>query len=795
MGLRELLILVLILAIIGVVLRGLYLALRPRRGRIKIALEKNVPDYDLEELELRELPSGGARLVERSFAQAMKQSSEQNAREAGARAGMSKSPSRSSAPKPTKPVAAAVASAMSTSRVSSQADSDRPAGTGKAQVDDADIPVLTEKVEENIPDIPVAPDQNDVPERRSSDISDQASEPASADAEAVEPPAESQSEPPSESQSEPSIGSPVDVPDEPPTELPVEPVIEQIPDDEFPADELPAFNDWTYEVREEPALDPEQEPESTSEAAPAQVQAPEPEPEPEIRPTTEADEQERATQWADDRDSLDAQVFVDDYASEDDEDYDDDDYGDDFGEEDDEDEFDDELEDAMTRSSWLDEPAEEPDEKSAADEASDRDLPDSELTESESLEEMIEEPLDGPGNQSLKETAPVRPVGEAVASSSDDAYEESDELSGSQENGFDEIEEFDDRNEFDESKEHMSEQHFGPATDDDFDVLLDGYEDERNERLEQLEAQQESASRKFAAWAGQKMGSLSSGAGSLLRASRDKRAHAVEGSDEKRAAKRARLQAAADREQAQRDSADAQSAVAQQNELDLGLPEPELDPGRTRPSRAASTHDAQVAHGGRTDVPGESTVTGTETGSNTGTDTGTAGASVAAATSASGQTPEDQAAEVNNNVDQEYSEVLVVNVMARDGTMIDGDELLPVLLSAGLRFGEMSIFHRHAKGKTGPVLFSVANILNPGTFDLNTISDFSTRGLCFFLTLPNVINNMQAFDEMLRTAQYVCDGLDAELKDDYRSVMTAQTIEHYRERVQNFELRQLRAGR
>ena len=146
----------------------------------------------------------------------------------------------------------------------------------------------------------------------------------------------------------------------------------------------------------------------------------------------------------------------------------------------------------------------------------------------------------------------------------------------------------------------------------------------------------------------------------------------------------------------------------------------------------------------------------------------------------------------DDDKDPGYSQVLVINVMARPKTSIQGDELLPILLGAGLRFGEMSIFHRHADRKGGPVLFSVANALNPGTFDLNDISDFNTQGVCFFMTLPNVANNMLAFEQMLATAKHVQSVLDAELKDDNRSVMTAQTVEHYRQRIRDFDLQQLK---
>ena len=141
------------------------------------------------------------------------------------------------------------------------------------------------------------------------------------------------------------------------------------------------------------------------------------------------------------------------------------------------------------------------------------------------------------------------------------------------------------------------------------------------------------------------------------------------------------------------------------------------------------------------------------------------------------------------------SEVIVINVMAQEGRVFEGNDLLQVLVTAGLRFGEMNIFHHRLNNKNkGPLIFSVANILNPGTFDLNEMEEFSTIGISLFLALPAQINNLQAFEQMLEVAQQVRGALDGELKDDHRSIMTAQTIEHYRQRIRDFELRQLTAA-
>lgn len=167
------------------------------------------------------------------------------------------------------------------------------------------------------------------------------------------------------------------------------------------------------------------------------------------------------------------------------------------------------------------------------------------------------------------------------------------------------------------------------------------------------------------------------------------------------------------------------------------------------------------------------------------------------AVASSNSTSVEEPIRADSSVEQEsnqQSEVLIVNVMSRDRRVFEGHDLLQALVTSGLKFGEMNIFHhRLHNGNTGPVIFSVANILNPGTFDLNQMDNFSTIGVSFFLALPTQINNLEAFEQMLEIAQQIRGALDGELKDDHRNVMTAQTIEHYYQRIRDFELHQLKA--
>ncbi|WP_323843884.1 cell division protein ZipA [Microbulbifer magnicolonia] len=135
-------------------------------------------------------------------------------------------------------------------------------------------------------------------------------------------------------------------------------------------------------------------------------------------------------------------------------------------------------------------------------------------------------------------------------------------------------------------------------------------------------------------------------------------------------------------------------------------------------------------------------------------------------------------------------EVLIINVMAADGDHFEGNDLLRVMVAAGMRFGEMNIFHYHqGGGADGPVVFSLANMVVPGVFDLAQMEDFSTPGVSLFLALPIEGEAIKAFEQLLATSRQIAELLGGELKDENRSVFTAQTAEHYRQRVMEYQRR------
>lgn len=141
-------------------------------------------------------------------------------------------------------------------------------------------------------------------------------------------------------------------------------------------------------------------------------------------------------------------------------------------------------------------------------------------------------------------------------------------------------------------------------------------------------------------------------------------------------------------------------------------------------------------------------------------------------------------------------EVFMLNVVARDREGFRGEDILHILLACDLRFGDMNFFHRHEfEAGRGAIQFSVANMMQPGVFDIDRMGDFNTPGLVFFLTLPGPEDMMKAFDYMLETAQAVARNLDGDVLDESRSVLSKQSLDHCRQQIRDLERRLLARAR
>lgn len=142
----------------------------------------------------------------------------------------------------------------------------------------------------------------------------------------------------------------------------------------------------------------------------------------------------------------------------------------------------------------------------------------------------------------------------------------------------------------------------------------------------------------------------------------------------------------------------------------------------------------------------------------------------------------------------EADKVLVISVVApKQRPAFSGRSLLQILMACGMRYGDMKIFHRYEDGiDQGAVQFSMANAVEPGYFDIDSMETMETRGVTFFMSMEEPRDVMNAYECMLGTAEAVANNLHGNLLDENRSTMRSQTKEHYRERIRSFEMRKLK---
>lgn len=143
--------------------------------------------------------------------------------------------------------------------------------------------------------------------------------------------------------------------------------------------------------------------------------------------------------------------------------------------------------------------------------------------------------------------------------------------------------------------------------------------------------------------------------------------------------------------------------------------------------------------------------------------------------------------------DGQFERIMTLYVAARDGGTIAGPELVVAAEKAGLQYGDMGIYHRLVDGRpdAGPV-FSMANRVKPGHFDLARIGELRTPGLTFFMTLPGPLRALDAWDTMLPAAQRVAELLDAQVLDAENNALGRQTIQHVRDDLRAFDRAQER---
>ena len=144
--------------------------------------------------------------------------------------------------------------------------------------------------------------------------------------------------------------------------------------------------------------------------------------------------------------------------------------------------------------------------------------------------------------------------------------------------------------------------------------------------------------------------------------------------------------------------------------------------------------------------------------------------------------------QVGRRASEEFDKIVTLYLAARAGEKLHGADIIVAAEKAGLVYGHMGVFHRLIENhpERGPV-FSVANIMKPGSFDMATIQSMETPAIAFFLTLPAPVAALDAWETMLPTAERMAELLGGLVLDEQRNTLGRQRIAHIRDELRAYD--------
>ena len=137
--------------------------------------------------------------------------------------------------------------------------------------------------------------------------------------------------------------------------------------------------------------------------------------------------------------------------------------------------------------------------------------------------------------------------------------------------------------------------------------------------------------------------------------------------------------------------------------------------------------------------------------------------------------------------------VITVRFVPKTGEELNAELAVLALRKAGLQHGRYGIFHYPLEDDEREPEFSVASLIEPGSFDLTNLKETTLPGMSFFMVLPGLGDPVSRFDRMVGVARTLTQSLNAELFDEQGSSWSIQRERYVREEIIEYCHQQTRA--
>jgi len=136
---------------------------------------------------------------------------------------------------------------------------------------------------------------------------------------------------------------------------------------------------------------------------------------------------------------------------------------------------------------------------------------------------------------------------------------------------------------------------------------------------------------------------------------------------------------------------------------------------------------------------------------------------------------ESSASEMNEFL-QENDFIIILYMLAQPDSTFTGASIEAAMARAGLKHGEFGFYHFDSSSEQnqGLRLYSLANMFKPGNFDIKSMDQFSTSGLCAFMVPALLADPGAGFREMCVNCKAIVDQLEGVLTTDKRELLNEQ---------------------
>jgi cell division protein ZipA len=131
---------------------------------------------------------------------------------------------------------------------------------------------------------------------------------------------------------------------------------------------------------------------------------------------------------------------------------------------------------------------------------------------------------------------------------------------------------------------------------------------------------------------------------------------------------------------------------------------------------------------------------------------------------------------------QHLPRLIQLSIVAKTEHGFNGADLDNIFNMIGLEYGSVKIYERLDMKRM--VEFSVASMINPGTFPDTHLEAFYTPGLAFFMQPRELPDAVLVFDDLIRTINLLAIELDGIKWDAERNPLTDEAIKTIRKSLQ-----------